>query len=180
MSTPASLPPFEVRTTPDGVVVERPVLTGDKLLRRVQRFLVVCLIALAGGVTWMATLVPGAANTVIAAMFALVCLAGAGLVAWWMGTLGARHITRAGDTVTVGLVGAGGFERTRTLPRAACRRLVGVEATRRGRTAMVRGYTLTLDTDQGPLRLGFMPRGAEGRGPAALAALIGVPFEVGR
>ncbi|MEZ4435000.1 MAG: hypothetical protein R3F65_21555 [bacterium] len=59
-----------------------------------QRFLAVCLVGLAAGLAWMASLMPTAADMAVAVGFAAVCLGGAlavggGWARWgWGGSSG--------------------------------------------------------------------------------------------
>lgn len=172
---PPPIEPFVYSTTPTGWTLTRPDTRADRLLRRLQRFLSVCLVALAGGLIWSAALMDRAGDIVIAAALALTCLAGAAIVGWWMSVLGARQIVREADALTVRTTGFFGVERTHTA--RAPLHLRAAARTVRGRSGPARGYDLTLETVDGALSLGFVPTGAHDP-TTALATLLGAELHI--
>lgn len=173
---PPPIDPFVHTATTDGWTLTRPDTRADRLLRRVQRFLAVCLVLLAAGLAWTATMMSAPADVVIAAAFALTCLAGAVIVGWWMSILGARSIERRDDHLTVRTIGFFGIQQRHAVEPPL--RLRATPRTVRGRTNQTRGFALILETPERALPLGFVPADPPDRAPAALAALLDAELHV--
>lgn len=170
------LNPFVHTPAPDGWTLARPDTRADRLLRRVQRFLAVCLVLLAVGLAWTATMMSAPGDIVVAAAFALVCVGGVLVVGWWMSILGARSIERRGGNLTIRTIGFFGIERCHRV--APPLRLRATPRAVRGRTGPTRGYTLTLEAPDRALALGFVRADTPDRAPAALAALLDAELHV--
>lgn len=173
---PPPISPFVYTPTPGGWILERPDTRADRFLRRLQRFLATCLVLLAAGLTWTATMMSTPGNIVVAAAFALTCVTGALVVGWWMSVLGARAIERRDEHLMIRTIGFFGIERRHRVTPPL--RLRATPRTVRGRRGPTPGYALTVEAPARALALGFVRADTPDHTPAALATLLDAHLHV--